>query len=152
MLCFVGAEGAHQHQAEQHQNHWLYLTHADLLPNPCQDTPWQQLYGGQNDHALITPMDFDTASFPTILCGFKAAWNSTTIPNDDVSTTATPRTHCRSLDAMGALGLVLHYLNSTMHKISLEQIVALIPSQCLDVLHSHCRSFMRHSGLSPMPT
>ena len=116
-----------QHWAEQCQNHWLYLTHADLLPNPCQDTPWQWLYGGQNDCAFIITMGFNTASFTAILCGFEAVWNSTPIPHDNVST-ATPQIHCRSLDVAGALGLVLHYLNSTMHKISLEEIFALIPS------------------------
>ena len=37
-----------------------------------------------------------------------------------------PQPGAHSLDAPGALGLVLHYLNSTMHKISLQQIFALI--------------------------
>jgi hypothetical protein len=32
------------------------------------------------------------------------------------------------LDAAGALGLALHFLNSTMREISLQQIFALIPS------------------------
>ncbi|KAE9395858.1 hypothetical protein BT96DRAFT_958416 [Gymnopus androsaceus JB14] len=39
-----------------------------------------------------------------------------------------PRVHRRSLDAAGALGLILHYLNSTMLDVSLEQIFALIPT------------------------
>lgn len=34
----------------------------------------------------------------------------------------------RSLDAAGALGLVLHYLNSAMLETSLQQIFALIPA------------------------
>jgi hypothetical protein len=38
------------------------------------------------------------------------------------------RPNQRSLDAGGALGLLLHYLNSTMHEISLQQIFALIPA------------------------
>jgi hypothetical protein len=46
----------------------------------------------------------------------------------DVSATGKPRLCARSLDAAGALGLVLHYLNSTMREISLQQIFALIPT------------------------
>jgi len=42
--------------------------------------------------------------------------------------TGNPKPGQRSLDAAGALGLVLHYLNSTMWEISLQQIFTLIPS------------------------
>ncbi|KAG2097262.1 uncharacterized protein F5147DRAFT_656396 [Suillus discolor] len=40
--------------------------------------------------------------------------------------TPIPRVEQRSLDAGGALGLILHYLNSTMHQISLQQTFTLI--------------------------
>ncbi|KAI5991706.1 hypothetical protein F5J12DRAFT_786347 [Pisolithus orientalis] len=81
---------------------------AMLLPNPCISTPWQKLYESQDDWAFITTMGFDVETFGYILTsGFAMAW---------------------SLNAAGALGLVLHYLNSTMHKISLQQIFAIIPA------------------------
>ncbi|KAJ7336786.1 hypothetical protein DFH08DRAFT_877471 [Mycena albidolilacea] len=50
------------------------------------------------------------------------------IPCADVRTTGKPCPGARSLNAAGALGLVLHYLNSTMCEISLQQIFALIPT------------------------
>ena len=45
-----------------------------------------------------------------------------------MSSTSVPCIDRRSLDVAGALGLVLHYLASTMHEISLQQIFGLIPS------------------------
>jgi hypothetical protein len=74
-------------------------------------------------------MGFDIATFFTILdCGFREKWDVNPIPRKDVPSTAIPRTNRRSLDAAGALGLALHYLNSTMHEVSLQQIFALIPT------------------------
>lgn len=60
--------------------------------------------------------------------GFADRWNNNPIPCDDVPTTSVPHVHCHSLDASGALGLILHYLSSTMHNISLTQIFAIIPT------------------------
>jgi hypothetical protein len=74
-------------------------------------------------------MGFDVATFNLILAaGFDVAWNTTPIPREDVVGTGKTRPGARSLDASGALGLLLHYLNSTMREISLQQIFALIPS------------------------
>jgi len=74
-------------------------------------------------------MGFDVATFDLILSsGFEERWNSMPIPRADAPSTAAPRLSRRSLDARGALGLILHHLNSTMHDISLCEIFALIPS------------------------
>ncbi|KIN95030.1 hypothetical protein M404DRAFT_17151 [Pisolithus tinctorius Marx 270] len=92
-------------------------------------TPWQKLYESQDDWAFIMTMGFDVETFGYILTsGFAAAWYHTPIPQNDTNTTGNPWPSCRSLDAAGALGLVLHYLNSTMHEISLQQIFAIIPA------------------------
>ena len=91
--------------------------------------PWQYLYHSHNDCAFITTMGFDVGTLESILeAGFGQKYCKVPIPHDDVEDTGVPRPGHRSLDAAGALGLVLHYLNSTMHKISLQQIFALIPS------------------------
>jgi hypothetical protein len=72
---------------------------------------------------------FDINSFISIIdAGFSTAWYSTPIPHADVHAAGKPHPGTRSLDAAGALGLVLHYLNSTMHEISLQQICVLIPT------------------------
>jgi hypothetical protein len=52
----------------------------------------------------------------------------TPIPRGDTAATGNPRPWARSLDAAGALGLALYFVNSTMREISLQQIFALVPS------------------------
>ncbi|KAJ7233613.1 hypothetical protein B0H12DRAFT_1076556 [Mycena haematopus] len=128
-VIWLGAEEAHILRAERRQQSRLYLCRPQLLPNPRFDTPWQILYASQNDRAFITTMGFDVKAFTSIIdAGFDTAWYSTPIPRADVHTTGKPRPGARSLDAAGALGLALHYLNSTMREISLQQIFALIPT------------------------
>jgi hypothetical protein len=74
-------------------------------------------------------MGFDVETFGYILSsGFAANWYTTAIPRPDTNRVGDPRPGRRSLDAAGALGLVLHYLNSTMRETSLQQIFAIIPS------------------------
>ncbi|KAG2747612.1 hypothetical protein P692DRAFT_201840533 [Suillus brevipes Sb2] len=108
--------------------HCLYLCQPQLLPNPRVDTPWQVLYRSQNDRAFITTMGIDVDTFASLLTsGFAQRWYET--PGGD------PRIERGSLDAVGALGLVLHYLSSTMHAVSLQQIFAIIPSTVTRYLH-----------------
>ncbi|KAJ3511828.1 hypothetical protein NLJ89_g3878 [Agrocybe chaxingu] len=128
-VILTGIEDLRQRRAERRNPSHLYLCRAQLLPDPHQNTPWQVLYKSQNDRAFITTMGFDTALFREILeAGFGEAWLITPIPRADTSIGGDPRPERRSLDAPGALGLVLHYLNSTMHEISLQEIFAIIPS------------------------
>ncbi|KAJ7752328.1 hypothetical protein B0H16DRAFT_1837427, partial [Mycena metata] len=125
----LGAEEARQMRAERRQKTRLYLCRPQLLRNPRFDTPWQVLYASANDRAFITTMGFDVVTFASIVDGgFGATWAATPIPRNDVASAGKPRLGARSLDAAGALGLVLHYLNSTMREISLQQIFALIPT------------------------
>ena len=68
-------------------------------------------------------MGFDVLTFQSILdSGFADAWYNTPVPRSDANQAGASRPMARSLDAAGALGLVLHYLNSTMQEISLQQI------------------------------
>jgi hypothetical protein len=108
----------------------LYLTRPELLRNPRQDTPWQTLYASRNDRAFITTMGLDVATFHHILdhAGFARRWDTRPIPRPDVQSHGNPRLGRRSVDASAALGLALHWLNSTMREVSLQQIFALVPS------------------------
>jgi hypothetical protein len=125
----AGVELARLHRIESRNPSRLYLCRPQLLPNPRLNTPWQALYESQNDRAFITTMGFDVRTFGFILTsGFASQWYETTVARSDVSPHGNPRPNRRSLDAGGALGLLLHYLNSTMHEISLQQIFALIPA------------------------
>jgi hypothetical protein len=53
---------------------------------------------------------------------------STSILRTDTSARGGACPGARSLDPAGVLGLVLHYLNSTMVEVSLQEIFTLIPS------------------------
>lgn len=128
-VALLTAEGQRQRRAERRQQTRKYLVRADLLPDPHQDTPWQILYARRSDRGFITTMGLDVATFDHILeAGFANTWMTTPIPRNDTSRSGDPRPGARSLDPPGALGLVLHYLNSTMLNVSLEQIFAIIPS------------------------
>ena len=63
-----------------------------------------------------------------VSAGFVEKYFSGTVPRYDIDSTGTSRPGRCSLDAAGALRLILHYLNSTMCEMSLQQIFALIPS------------------------
>jgi hypothetical protein len=128
-ILSLKAEEARQLRIQRRKPNRLYLCRPQLLPNPRVDTPWQVLVASCSDRAFITTMGFDVATFYAIIdAGFGLSWCSTPIPRGDVSTVGDPRLGRRSLDAAGALGLVLHYLSSTMREISLQQIFALIPT------------------------
>ncbi|KAF9019862.1 hypothetical protein BDZ89DRAFT_1093804 [Hymenopellis radicata] len=93
-----------------------YLTRPELLPNPREATPWRALYDSRSDRAYITTMGLDVETFDFVIQnGFGLAWNSIPIPRADAP-------------GYGALGLILHWLNSTMSDVSLMEIFALIPS------------------------
>ena len=59
----AGVEIAWQSQIEARHQNCLYLRHAQLLPDPHGDTPWQRLYSSQNNRAFITIMGFDVDTF-----------------------------------------------------------------------------------------
>ncbi|KAI0276460.1 hypothetical protein BC826DRAFT_976777, partial [Russula brevipes] len=74
-------------------------------------------------------MGFDVKTFNFIIdSGFQELWDHTPIPRYDTSSSGNPRPRRRSLDVNGALGLVLHYLNSTVVELSLQEVFGLIPS------------------------
>lgn len=125
----LGAELDREARVARRAAHRGYLTRPELMRNPRYGTPWQRLYWSREDRAYITTMGFDVATFDKLLQeGFGEEWNTAVIPRTDTSITGKPRLGARSLNAAGALGLALHYLNSTMREISLQQIFALIPS------------------------
>ncbi|KAL1657984.1 hypothetical protein GGF50DRAFT_68149 [Schizophyllum commune] len=125
----AGAEEARLIRAERRAANRVYLTRPDLLPNPRKDTPWQALYASRSDRAYITTMGLDTVAFDKVLdSGFANLWNSLPITRTDVSPSSHPRPYRRSLDAAGGLGLILHYLNSTMADTGLVEIFAIIPA------------------------
>ena len=91
LVCY-GLEEAQQLSVLRRSLQRLYLTRADLLPDPRTDTPWQALYHSQSDRGFITTMGFDVMTFHDILRhGFEKLWNETPIPRCDVTSSSTPR-------------------------------------------------------------
>jgi hypothetical protein len=85
------------------------------------------LYQAQNPQSFITTMGFNPIMFQFILdAGFMNLWGTISICTSTGDGVSHP--HRCSLDAAGGLGLVLHYLSSTMLEVSLCEIFALIPA------------------------
>lgn len=130
-FLLAGIEHGRQERIRIRHAKRVYLTRFDLLRNPRFGTPWRRLYESQSDRAFITTMGFDTSTFNAILdAGFAERWNNTPIGRADVNPKGAARLFARSLDAAGALGLILHYLNTTIHEVGLQEIFALVPATC----------------------
>lgn len=119
----------HHRSIQQHRVRCGYLSRPQLLPNPLSDTPWTVLYRSCSDSAYLATMGLDVTAFQAILdAQFSLRWYLTPLHRSDATPATNPRCITRSLNAGGALGLLLHWLTSTMRQISLQQIFALIPS------------------------
>ena len=128
-VLVIGSNEDHAWAVKTRRPRRQYLSRATLLPDPHANTPWTRLYSSYDDCAFITTMGIDTLTFREILsAGFGHLWHTLPIPRPDSHTTGNPRTGRRSLNAEGGLGLVLHWLSSTMRQMSLQQIFALVPS------------------------
>jgi hypothetical protein len=74
-------------------------------------------------------MGLDVETFNLILnSGFEELWLHQQILHYDTESLGDSHPSRRSLDAIGALGLASHYLNSMMMESSLQQIFSLTPS------------------------
>ena len=125
----IGSNEDHAWAVENRRHRRQYLGRSALLPNPRIGTPWTRLYANYDDRAFITTMGVNTSTFRAILgAGFSHLWYTLPISRPDAQAAGHPRAGGRSLNAEGGLGLVLHWLSSTMRQISLQQIFALIPS------------------------
>lgn len=128
-VLLAGAQLDRVTRLDHRRAHQTYLTRPELMQAPRLSSPWQSLYLSRIDRAFITTMGLDVATFDLLLeHGFQEIWERAAIPRTDTSVTGQPRLGAPSLDAAGALGLALHYLNSTMREILLQQIFALVPS------------------------
>ena len=128
-VLVIGSNEDHAWAVKNRRPHRQCLRRMALLPNPRAGTPWTHLYTNYEDRAFVTTMGIDTSAFRAILgAGFGHLWYSLPIHRQDTHRMGLPRAGGRSLDAEGGLGLVLHWLSSTMRQLSLQQIFALVPS------------------------
>lgn len=74
-------------------------------------------------------MGLNCIAFDTVLVKFQQYYETTPMKRSD-SKNGLPRTWRRALDAAGVLGLVLHYLTSTMDDTALCQIFSITPTCC----------------------
>lgn len=128
-VLVIGSNEDHAWAVENRRQRRQYLRRAVLLPDPRINTPWTRLYLSHDDPAFITTMGINFPTFQAILAaGFGHLWYTRSITHPDTDTKGKPRAGGRSLNAEGGLGLVLHWLSSTMRQVSLQQIFALVPS------------------------
>lgn len=144
ILC-LALEGRQRHIQSRKR---LYLTRAALMsgPNGSQiplkgieyANPWQKLYNSRDAKAYIVTMGVDPQVFDKILSSsFHKAFDTNPMPRY-LYTTSNPsklaayevRIYRRCVDAMGCLGLILHFLNSSGTQQTLQQIFALTPAVC----------------------
>ena len=119
----------HRWSIQQCRTRRGYLSRSELLPSPLGDTPWTVLYRSRSDSAYLAAMGLNVAAFQAILdAGFSRQWYSTPLHRSDAAPAAITCCVNRSLDAGGALGLLLHWLTLAMYQIRLQQIFALVPS------------------------
>lgn len=111
VACLVAARGSVR---TRH-----YLKRSALLPVSC--SPWQRLFVCGDDSAFITTMSVDRASFFYIHSVFHRHY-------------IVKRMKRGVLDSTAALGLTLHYLNSTMMCKTLCQVFGSTPSVTSRVL------------------
>ncbi|KAG9087331.1 hypothetical protein FRC07_012847 [Ceratobasidium sp. 392] len=129
IIIMVYAILKHKQLPARKRRRTVHLRRPELMPNPRVESPWQSLYHSRQDSAFIVTMGIDVETFHYILdSGFEAAWNTTPVTRDDVNPHGAPRIGARSLDAAGGLGLLLHYLCSTVGETGLQMIFALVPS------------------------
>ena len=130
VLLIAGSNEDHAWAVQERRPRRHYLRRTNLLPNPRIGTPWRYLYESSDDHAFLSTMAVNVSAFSTIMkLGFANLWYTLPIERSDIdSAGAEPKPGQRSLDAEGGLGLVLHWLSSTMRNVSLQQIFALTPS------------------------
>lgn len=92
-------------------------------------------------------MGMDVATFRHLLdSGFSEYWDQHTLGRQDVNMNGLPRHRRRTLNASGGLGLLLHYLCSTMRENSLQQLFALTSSCCSRYL-TFAMSALEHTFL-----
>ncbi|KAK9324760.1 hypothetical protein V1517DRAFT_28539 [Lipomyces orientalis] len=107
----------------------FYLTRPVLVAP--KKSPWQILRNSCDEKAFILTTGLSPTTFDYVLdCGFRDAWDKAPVARDDVSAHSEARPHQRSLDADGALGLVLHFLNSSMTQFTLQEVFGIVPSVC----------------------
>jgi hypothetical protein len=135
MAMQIGAEEDKQARIEVRAGKRHGLRREDLQPDPRGETGWTRLYNRRNDRAWITTMGFGVVAFETLLEKFKEVWYLHPIPRADTSSTGISRPSRRSLLPSGALGLALHWLNSTMHEVTLQELFALTPTTVSRYIH-----------------
>ncbi|KAA1113038.1 hypothetical protein PGT21_019232 [Puccinia graminis f. sp. tritici] len=111
-----------------------YLMRQDLPQKPLADSAWASLWRSQSDRAFVTTMGIDVATFDNLLKRFATRWDTTPITRGDVNPNGEPQIGWRCLDAPSCLGLVLHWLCSTMAAYTLQQLFAITGSVCLRYL------------------
>ncbi|ETI30337.1 hypothetical protein F443_22543 [Phytophthora nicotianae P1569] len=147
IMFAMAAEGERIRKSRQRDR--SSLTRADLPRNPRHGTSWECIYAAGNDVAFIITTGFDVPSFHFLLRPLTEVWDRVPIPRSDVDIEGVSRHSRRSLSPTGALALVLHFLNSTMAELSLQEIFGLTPSVCSRYVNFGLRILLETLKITP---
>ncbi|KAG9119718.1 hypothetical protein FRC07_005110 [Ceratobasidium sp. 392] len=113
-----------------------HLRRLNLQPQPRIESAWQALWHSQDNDGFVVALGMDVATFNYILdSGFRNTWDTSTIPRGGVDPSGFPRLSRRSLDAPGALGLVLCHLRKVSNEMLLQALFAVVPSSLNCYVH-----------------
>ncbi|ETO58682.1 hypothetical protein F444_22938 [Phytophthora nicotianae P1976] len=147
IMFAMAAEGERIRKSRQRDR--SSLTRADLPRNPHHGTSWECIYAAGNDVAFIITTGFDVPSFHFLLRPLTEVWDRVPIPRSDVDIEGVSQHSRRSLSPTGALALVLHFLNSTMAELSLQEIFGLTPSVCSRYVNFGLRILLETLKITP---
>ncbi len=129
IIC-LGSDEVRELRRERRRATRQYLTRPELLTNPRLTTPWQKLFESQNDPRLHHHHGFwcecVLGHLEGRICGTMVSHSHSSHRHSRNCTG--PPVSSLSWCSRSTLGLVLHYLSSTMREVSLQEIFALIPS------------------------
>ncbi|KAA1085829.1 hypothetical protein PGT21_020947 [Puccinia graminis f. sp. tritici] len=134
-LAYLGTPG-------QFRQMRTYLTRSDLAFYPMVHSAWAYMWKSRSDRAFITTMGIDVRTFDDLLDRFSVRWDYSTIDRADVDRNGAPQTGLRSLDAAGTLGLVLHWVCSSMSCYTLQQVFTVTPAVCSRYLASGMKQLL----------
>ncbi|OAV93996.1 hypothetical protein PTTG_06708 [Puccinia triticina 1-1 BBBD Race 1] len=100
----------------------------DVAEDPVRapGSAWRWLYNTRDDRAFIKTMGVDVQTFEDLLVPFSAHWHQAPIPWADAEVPP-GQAQMDPQDAAASLGLVLHWLSSTMDEFQLQDIFAISP-------------------------
>lgn len=134
ILCLYSSE--REERLERRRTTSGVLRRCDLLHPREEITAWERLRQRGTNSAFLRTMGVTHRSFRWLLDRFGPVYDTTVLARGDVNPRGSPRLGRRSLDAAGALGLVLHYMCTCGDDGVLQVVFGTVPAVTSRVLET----------------